>query len=393
MSSALPHIPTANTCQYCDKHLRVIHSTTPRCDRCLPDETTKLKTCSCHLVRYCNAECQKNDWETHQVACRTARTNTEVARMLGSEARHLSFVDWCKHSRDQFSFPALWALEAGTEADMTETHIFVIYIDVDEEISTSGKSRFKRRIRTAKCVSEAELSQEFAARYSQWKVPPAAPLWARIWLVDDGLPYGLESVEQMAEIVNIDKLRSQVFPGMQCDWLALLEDSVSIGAPMPPGEYVYRAGSSRTMDEMRSTHIEKLKALYGEQFGMAAYSALDITQHSNRIVTHCLVLHMDMEQNHQGAVVKTAIRSAKMASLSDLRALFHADLFGQGSLDMRTILFSRPNVLRTLIIDDALSAGRNIQVVALDMSRVSNPRTLYTYHPDWLPRLKRLVEK
>ncbi|KAJ6549666.1 hypothetical protein B0H19DRAFT_1073594 [Mycena capillaripes] len=46
---------------------------------------------------------------------------------------------------------------------------------------------------TAKCVSEAELRQEFAARYSiEWKVPHPMSLCARIWLVDDGPPYGLE---------------------------------------------------------------------------------------------------------------------------------------------------------------------------------------------------------
>jgi hypothetical protein len=48
-----PHVPTANTCQNCDKHLRVVHSGTPRCDRCLPDDVSQLKTCACHLARYC----------------------------------------------------------------------------------------------------------------------------------------------------------------------------------------------------------------------------------------------------------------------------------------------------------------------------------------------------
>ncbi|KAJ7505854.1 hypothetical protein B0H11DRAFT_1976438 [Mycena galericulata] len=394
MSSSQPHVPTANTCQNCDKHLRVVHFSTPRCDRCLPDDMTEMKTCACHLVRYCNAQCQKNDWEAHQVACRTAKKNTQVSRLLGSEERHLSFVDWCKHSREQFAFPALWALGAGTEADRTATHLFVIYIDVDEEISTIGKTQFKRRVRTAKCASDAELRQEFAAKYSSaWKVPSAAPLCARIWIVDDGLPRGLESGDQMAEIIGIAKVRSQLFPGMECDWLALLEDSVAAGSPLPYNIYIYRIGSTRTVDELRFTRTEMWKASYGEQFAIAAFSALDVPQHPNRIVTHCLVLYVDVEEERQGVFGKINVRSAKMASLAELRPLFHCDVYGQSSMTMRAILFSQPNILRTLIIDDSLPPGRNIQVVAMDMSKIPNFRALYTYHSDWLAKLKRIVEK
>ncbi|KAJ7731510.1 hypothetical protein B0H16DRAFT_1583517 [Mycena metata] len=284
MSSAPPHVPTANTCGNCDKHLRVVHYGTPRCPRCLPDDTTELKTCACHLVRYCNAQCQRNDWEAHRVACRTARANVERSSLLGVEARHISFVEWCKHSREQFNFPAVWALGAGTETDRTATHLFIIYIDVDEEISTTGEPRFKRRIKTAKCASDAEVRQEFAARYSsQWKVLDAMPLCARIFLVDDGLPYGLEIVEQIAEQLSIAEMRSQVFPGMKCDWLALLEDSVAAGKPIPPGEYIYRPNSTRTVDGLRHAHTERWKASYAHHFAFAASSALDVPQHPNRI--------------------------------------------------------------------------------------------------------------
>ncbi|KAJ7359395.1 hypothetical protein DFH08DRAFT_410339 [Mycena albidolilacea] len=394
MSSARPHVPTANTCGNCDKHLRVIHYVTPRCHRCLPDETTELKTCECHLVRYCNAECQKNDWEAHRVACRIARESTEYSRSLGVEARHLSFVDWCKHSREQFVFPALWALGAGTDADRTATHLFIIYIDVDEEISTTDKPRFKRRIKTAKCASEAEVRQEFAARYSsEWKVLDAMPLCARIFLVDDGLPYGLELVDQMAEGIGITELRSQVFPDMKCDWLALLEDSVAAGESIPPVEYIYRPNSTRTVDGLRQAHTEKWKASYGHHFAFAASSALDVPQHPNRIVTHCFVVHIDVEEKQPGVFGKTTIRTAKMASLAELRPLFLCDVQGRGSTYMKEILFSQPNVLRTLIIDDSLPYGRNIQVVAADMSKVSDPRTFYPYFSDWFARIKGIVEK
>ncbi|KAF7346718.1 hypothetical protein MSAN_01809900 [Mycena sanguinolenta] len=317
MSSLSPHVPSANTCANCDKHLRVIHGGTPRCDRCLPDDMTELKTCACHLARYCNAVCQKNDWETHRVACRTAMKNIEVARILGAEARHLSFVDWCKHSRTQFHFPALWALGAGTDADRT-----------------------------------AELRQEFASRYSaEWKVPPAAPLCARIWIVDDGLPHGLESGDQLAEIIGMAKIRSQ--------------------------ETKYRLINISTGWE---------KTSYGEQFAMAAYSALDVSLCPDRIVTRCLTLYVDVEEKRDGTFGKHTIRSAKMTSLPELRPLFHCDVLAAGSQIMRDTLFHRPNVLRTLIIDDALPFGRNIQGVAMDMSKAEengrevNPDFLFLCH-------------
>ncbi|KAJ6462171.1 hypothetical protein C8R45DRAFT_529463 [Mycena sanguinolenta] len=393
MSPSRPHVPTANTCENCDKHLRVVHPG-PRCDRCLPDDMTELKTCACHLARYCNALCQKNHWATHRVACQTARKNTEVAHILGAEGRHLSFVDWCKHSRNLFYFSALWALGAGTDADRTATHFFVIYIDVDEEISTISKTRFKRRLRNAKCASEADLKREFAARYSsEWQVPPAAPLCARIWIVDDGLPRGLESGNLLAEMIGIAEIRSQVFLGMECDWLALLEESIAIGVEIPPYKYIHRLGSTQTADEFRSTHTKRWTESYGEQFAMAAYSALDVSRHPDRIVTHCLTLYVDVEEKRPGAFGKNIIRSAKMTSLVELRPLFHCDVHGIGAQVMRETLFSRPNALRILIVDDSLPFGRNIQPMGMDMSKVSNPRTLYTYRSDWLARLKKIVEK
>jgi hypothetical protein len=165
---------------------------------------------------------------------------------------------------------------------------------VDEEISTD-KVFFRRRVRTAKCASEAELEQEFAGRYSsEWKVPQAAPLCARIWLVDDGLPFGLESVDQVAEMIGIVKVRSQVFPGMECDWLAHLEESVAVGAEIPPNKYIHRPGSTLAMDKRRYAHTERWKASYGEQFAMAAHSALDVARHPNRIGMRPVFVHLPL---------------------------------------------------------------------------------------------------
>ncbi|KAJ6567482.1 hypothetical protein B0H10DRAFT_2111718 [Mycena sp. CBHHK59/15] len=386
-----PHVPTANTCQDCDKHLRVVHSGTPRCDRCLPDDVSQLKTCACHLVWYCNAQCQKNNWEAHRAHCQNATQIIQLSRMLGpaAEARHLSFVDWCKHSDKQFTPSALWALGAGTDADRTGTHLFVIYIDVEETISTVGKTRFKRRVRTAKCASEAEVTQECAPKYSsRWKVPPAMPFCARILLVDDGLPNVVDMFDQIVEEVDIGKIRSEVFPGMECDWLPLLEDSVAAGDQLPIHRYIHRPGSTPAVNELQYRHTDRWKLSHAEQFAMAASSALDIPRHPQRIVTHSLVLYIDVEEERQGVFGKHTVRSAKMISLAELRPLFHGDTY-----IMKAKLFPQPNILRTVIVDDSLPFGCNIQVLGIDMSKALNPRTLYPYYSDWLTRLKRIVEQ
>ncbi|KAJ7181426.1 hypothetical protein C8R43DRAFT_969144 [Mycena crocata] len=387
MSSPRRHVPTANTCQTCDRHLSGLHpSKTLACERCLPDTITELKTCECHLARYCSTDCQKADWKAHKSRCRIAHRNIAVARLAGCEERHVSFVRWCSHSRDQFVFPALWALEAGTDDDKTETHVFVIYVDTDEEPSASGRVNLKRRIRTAKCLSDDDLREEFADRYTTWRTPPSQALCARVWFVDLGLPYGLDCGDQMLEMVEIVKIRSELFPGMNCDWLSLLEDSVAAGSPLPYGPYIYRFGSTRALEDSQFTANEAWKAEYGEYLVMAAFSALNIPRHPKRIVTQCLLVHIDV---HQAAYT---IRSASMVSLPELRPLFHCDLYGGSSASMKELLFSQPNILRVLIVDDSLAPGKHIQVVAMELAKYGDPRRIYNYDPDWFTTLKRKVE-
>ncbi|KAF8192363.1 hypothetical protein K438DRAFT_2135592 [Mycena galopus ATCC 62051] len=392
-----PHVPNANTCQNCDKHLRVVHSGTPRCDRCLPDDVSELKTCACHLARYCvsylpvftiffashiwpkNAQCQKNNWEAHRAHCQNATNMNQLSRIFGPavEARHLSFVDWCKHSKKQTAPAALWALGAGSDADRTGTHLFVIYLNSENTISTIDKTRFKRRIRTAKCASEDEMTQECAN--SGWKVPPAMPFCARILLVDDGLPNVVLRFDQIVEGFDAVRIRSEVFPGMECDWLPLLEDSVAAGDQLPIHRYLHRPGSTPAVNELRYKHTDRWKKSHADQFAMAASSALDIPRHPKRI---------DVEEEREGVFGRHTVRSAKMLSLAELHPLFHGDAH-----IMKFALFPQPNILRTVIVDDSLPFGRSIQVLAIDISKTFNPRTLYPYYSDWLTRLKRIVEQ
>ncbi|KAJ7035453.1 hypothetical protein C8F04DRAFT_530540 [Mycena alexandri] len=388
-----PHIPSANVCKECDKHLRVVHSGTPRCDRCLPDDVSQLKTCACHLARYCSAQCQKNNWKAHRESCQNPRHATQFSRTLGptADARHLSFVEWCKHSNKQYGPSALWALGTGTDADRTGTHIFVIYLDIGETISKGGKNRFKHRVRSAKCASEAEVKQECAPEYSagsKWKVPPAIPFCTRILVIDDGLPNMLDLFDHVVAEVDIGKIRSKVFPGMECDWLPLLKDSVAAGDQLPIQRYIHRPGSTPAVHELRYKHTKSWKISYADVFAMAAASALDIPRHPQRIVTHSLVLHIDVEEERQGVFGKHTVRSAKMMSLAEIRPLFHGDTHL-----MQVELFPQPNMLRTVIVDDYLPFGRNIQVLGIDMSKALDPRTSLPYHSNWFTLLKRMVEQ
>jgi hypothetical protein len=105
-------------------------------------------------------------------------------------------------------------------------------------------------------------------------------------------------------------------------------------------------------------------------------------------VTHSLVLYIDIEEERQGVFGKHTVRSAKIMSLAELRSLFHGDAY-----IMKDKLFPQPNILRTVIVDDSLPFGHNIQVLGIDMSKSPNPGTLYPYYSDWLTRLKSIVEQ
>ncbi|KAJ7600647.1 hypothetical protein C8J56DRAFT_14064 [Mycena floridula] len=240
-----PHIPSANTCEHCDKHLRIVHSSTPRCPRCLPDEIKALKTCArCRVARYCTVECQAEHWPQHEDHCRGLRANAMLSQAAGCGERHASFVRWCKHSKNQFVFPAVWILGAGTENDITATHVLMIYLDVEENVSPEGKLTFKRRVKGAKCATEEDIREEFEAE-EEWRIEPPQPLCGRVWAVDEALPYGLSCLYQMVELPDIVKVRSEVFRDMDCDWFRLLQDSVDVGTPLTPDPYIFRKDFGR----------------------------------------------------------------------------------------------------------------------------------------------------
>jgi hypothetical protein len=49
----------------------------------LPDPKRKVCT-GCRVVRYCGAECQKQDWPAHKAACRALATEAAAAAEAAS---------------------------------------------------------------------------------------------------------------------------------------------------------------------------------------------------------------------------------------------------------------------------------------------------------------------
>ncbi|KAJ7728866.1 hypothetical protein B0H16DRAFT_232399 [Mycena metata] len=193
----------------------------------------------------------------------------------------------------------------------------------------------------------AEVKQECAtgpSAGSKWKVPPTMPFCSRILVIDDGLPNVRNMFDHVVEEVDIVKIRSEVFPGMECDWLPLLKDSVAAGDQLPIWRYIHRPCSTPAVHELRYWYTDSWKISYADVFTMAAASALDIPRHPQRIVIHSLVLHIDVEEEHSGVFGKHTVRSAKMMSLAELRPLFHDD-----ALIMQAKLFPQHNILRTAI--------------------------------------------
>jgi len=189
-------------CENCLRHLRKRHHDGSLCDKCLP-ETGSLRRCkSCMLIRYCSRECQKAHWKQHKQYC---SANVEIQRTreaLGGwiAERQRTFEKWCNKYSQSIASAALSALEIMKDRDRTETHVFLVYLDVVDLASlrtTIDKSRFDRSIREAHCVTVSEVHEMFDSRFHDGyrvieRVLAPRPRMLRILVIDDGLPSPLD---------------------------------------------------------------------------------------------------------------------------------------------------------------------------------------------------------
>ncbi|KAF9074767.1 hypothetical protein BDP27DRAFT_1316810 [Rhodocollybia butyracea] len=213
-----------NTCDYCDRHLRAVH-VGGVCARCLPADIN-LRTCSaCTMMRYCSEECQDNDWPKHRQICSSSRRQNEVRRLYGPhiEARHEAFKRFSKKYRSGISFPAAWGMGIGTDSDVSQTHILLIYVDVEEHIDNNTNPEFRYLLREARITTESDIISLFQSCFTRpIQFELAQVNCVRIWLVDDGLPSLPDVAHFVVECLEMEVIRSRVYSTAQCDWLELI---------------------------------------------------------------------------------------------------------------------------------------------------------------------------
>lgn len=131
--------------------------------------------------------------------------------------RQRTFEKWCEHHSQHMSSAAVSALELMRDRERTgrsqeylrivcinsssdpDTHVFLVYVDVVEHISTqaSSKPRFVRSVRDARCTALSEVHQMFDSRFIEGYATlerslAPHPRLLRILVVDDGLPVPLD---------------------------------------------------------------------------------------------------------------------------------------------------------------------------------------------------------
>jgi len=188
-------------CENCFKHLRLGHLEGASCEMCLPSDGTLRRCNSCQIVRYCARECQKAHWKDHKPFCRVNVSIKRGREQMGTVVaeRQRTFEKWCEHHSQHMSSAAVSALELMRDRERTDTHVFLVYVDVIEHISTqaSSKPRFVRSVRDARCTALSEVHQMFDSRFIEGYATlerslAPHPRLLRILVVDDGLPVPLD---------------------------------------------------------------------------------------------------------------------------------------------------------------------------------------------------------
>ncbi|KAF9020190.1 hypothetical protein BDZ89DRAFT_958574, partial [Hymenopellis radicata] len=189
-----------------------------------------------------NVECQRDNWSFHKARCAQSQENIMIASDLDVGERHEDFVQWCKRSRELRNIASSWALNSGTEQDLSQTHLLIIYLTVDEVHARDHAPVFRRRLDRVECVSEAGLRAFAQSEGLKPDFDPPQPGCARILLVDSGMPIRTGTVSEMLEQLSMTRLRAEVWPNAECDWMKLLGDSLETNRAAHVEEYLYFSG-------------------------------------------------------------------------------------------------------------------------------------------------------
>jgi len=116
------------------------------------------------------------------------------------EERQKTFEKWCDKYSQPIASAALSALEVMIDRERTETHVFLVFLNVVDLAlfgATNDKSRFDRSVRQAYCASMSQVHQMFDSKFHgghaiiERDLAPR-PGMLRILVIDDGLPSPLD---------------------------------------------------------------------------------------------------------------------------------------------------------------------------------------------------------
>ncbi|KAF9525375.1 hypothetical protein CPB83DRAFT_909258 [Crepidotus variabilis] len=354
----------ANTCDNCDKHLPPIHGIgkEPVCERCLL--VTTLLTCGgCHEVRYCCKACQRAHWKDHKGQCAENLRVVKLSQSYGPlvAAQRKSILRWSKKTRLIFHVAATFAMGAGTNQDKSQSHCFLLTV----KAGSSGDLPSITAI-SAQVASDKELQA--------LGVPPNSKILhkqsnsVKFIIFDPALPEGLGLIHMFLEDVDTHASRELVGSG-NFNWNAWLMDSLSDGGEARPiADFVDFDFVTRT----RRAALETWCRQFGEEYGMAAYSAMNLRTNTKKMTTHLLRVYVD---GNGGSPPRFKVRSADVVTFEEMKF-------------PRTL----KKTIYTLIVDDSLPELISTFPIGLDVQNFTL-KGLYHYRHDWLQKLKQDVDQ
>ncbi|KAK7033506.1 hypothetical protein VNI00_012727 [Paramarasmius palmivorus] len=338
--------PQPNSCNSCQRHPQHNHGDNGQvCERCFPSQDTiKLRICAaCSTVKYCSTECQKKHWPAHKEACRTVQQSKKIRELLGSgyaEVRHEHLIQWTQAPQfyKAVSFPFSWALGVGTDTDLTETHVILVHVEVQERLTSDGKPNFIFTLKSATCISEEELRSSFEPRVVEME--PRAGNSIRVWIEDESIARGIPW--KVGTYTNMSNLRTKIWPApTQFKWFEHAQRVLAgIQTDFVEGMYISENDETRAQDNIRWYNDN------GEHIGRAGLLALEVKSKPSRASksvayfgwsimltfwgeTHCLAVYVrvDQQKTPEGeSVFRHTIERAEPMKMQEIEELFHCDV-------------------------------------------------------------------